>query len=521
MDTETSTTNTSGIDLTPGAFEDHDEPLQFFLAEMGRVPLLTREGEIRLAKLIEKGKKELASVVFSMPLTLEHLSTIRTQLKNDEIRVRDVVSLQDTGEGEDVEEDATEQDTEELREHILRELASIKRSFQTLVKASAARRSSRLTRVARNKADKQYRSVCTRVVEKAEALNLIPKLRDHFLNRLKDVGREVVEAEASIQRCCKRIRGTTKDLREMSRDASAFKKIRRRTGLSAEKLDAVKTVFVEAQQRVRKIERQIAMVPADELKAALAILESSEADVNRSKSDMVDANLRLVVSIAKRYRNRGLAFPDLIQEGSIGLMRAVEKFEYQRGYKFSTYATWWIRQGITRAIADQGRTVRIPVHMIETINKLRSTSQELVRKGVREPSAEDIGAKMDMPPAKVREILGIAQHPISIETPIGDDEDRHFGDLLQDKDAVSPLETAVQFDVQRQIASALKTLTPREEAVLRKRFGIGEPSDHTLEEIGQNFSVTRERIRQIEAKALQKLRAAGCRKTLESLVESL
>ena len=515
METET------GIDFTPGAFEDHDEPLQFFLAEMGRVPLLTREGEIRLAKLIEEGKRGLASVVFSMPLTLQRLSTLRTQLKNDEIRIRDIVCVKDASEGEDTDEDVIEQDTEELRQRTLKELAAIQRSFKTLVKVSATRRSTRLAHAARGKAEKQYRSVCVRIVERAESLNLTPKLKDQLLNRIKCVGKEVIEAEQAIDRCCSRIRGTTKDLREMARDTAAFKRTRRRSGYSDETLNTLKAVFLKAQQCIRTIEHETAMVPADELKSALSALEGAETEVNRSKSDMVDANLRLVVSIAKRYRNRGLAFPDLIQEGSIGLMRAVEKFEYQRGYKFSTYATWWIRQGITRAIADQGRTVRIPVHMIETINKLRSTTQELVRKGLREPSAEDIGIKMGMPPTKVREVLGIAQHPISIETPIGDDEDRHFGDLLQDKDAISPLETAVQFDVQRQVASALKTLTPREEAVLRKRFGIGEPSDHTLEEIGQNFSVTRERIRQIEAKALQKLRAAGCRKTLESLAESL
>ncbi len=511
----------TGIDFTPGAFEDHDEPLQFFLAEMGRVPLLTREGEIRLAKLIEEGKRKLASVVFSMPLILQRLAVLKTQLQKDEIRLRDLVCIQDVPDGEDADEEVVEQDTEELRQHTLQELTAIQRSFRTLMTVSATRRSTRLSRAARDKADKQHRTVCTRIIEKVESINFTPKLKDQLLNRLKNVGKELLEAEWAIEGCCTRIRGTTKDLREMVRNAAAFKKIRRRTGYSAETLDTIKAVFFDAQQRVRKIERETAMIPAHELKAALDTLECAETDVNRSKSDMVDANLRLVVSIAKRYRNRGLAFPDLIQEGSIGLMRAVEKFEYQRGYKFSTYATWWIRQGITRAIADQGRTVRIPVHMIETINKLRSTTQELVRKGLREPSAEDIGIKMGMPPTKVREILGIAQHPISMEMPIGDDEDRHFGDLIQDKDAVSPLETAVQFDVQRQVASALKTLTPREEAVLRKRFGIGEPSDHTLEEIGQDFSVTRERIRQIEAKALQKLRAAGCRKTLEGIVESL
>ena len=509
------------IDFTPGAFESHDEPLQFFLAEMGRIPLLTREGEIRLAKLIEEGKEKLAYVVFTMPLTLQCLNTFRTQLKNEEIRIRDLVCLQDASDGEDTEHDVGEQDIEELRQHTLRELTAIQRLFRTLLAVNAKRRSTRLARAVRDKAEAQYRSVCSRIVEKANALNFTSKIKDQLLNQLKSVGKEVIDAERTLDECRAQIRGTTKDLRDMARDAEAFKKIRRRTRHSAQTLNTIKAVFLDAQQRIVKIEREVAMVPAHELKAALSMLEHAETDVNQSKSDMVDANLRLVVSIAKRYRNRGLAFPDLIQEGSIGLMRAVEKFEYQRGYKFSTYATWWIRQGITRAIADQGRTVRIPVHMIETINKLRSTTQELARKGLREPSAEDIGSKMGMSPTKVREIMGISQHPISMETPIGDDEDRHFGDLIQDKDATSPLETAVQFDVQRQIASALKTLTPREEAVLRKRFGIGEPSDHTLEEIGQNFSVTRERIRQIEAKALQKLRAARCRKTLESLVESL
>ncbi len=511
----------TGIDFTPGAFDDHDEPLQFFLAEMGRVPLLTREGEIRLAKLIEEGKNKLAFIVFTMPLTLQRLHTLKTELKNDEIRLRDLICIQDTAEGEETEEEVQGQDVEELRKRTIQELTAIQRSFRTLVTVSATRRSARLPRATREKADKKYRAVCSRIVEKATLLNFTPKIKNHFLNHLKSVGKELSECEKALEKCAKRIRGTTKDLQEMARDITTFDKIKKRTGYSTSTLNTIKEIFITSRKQIRKIESEIAMIPAGELRAALSTLECVETDVNRSKADMVDANLRLVVSIAKRYRNRGLAFPDLIQEGSIGLMRAVEKFEYKRGYKFSTYATWWIRQGITRAIADQGRTVRIPVHMIETINKLRSTTQELVRNGLREPSAEDIGVKMAITPTKVQEILGIAQHPISMETPIGDDEDRHFGDLIQDKDAISPLDTAVQFDVQRQIASALKMLTSREEAVLRKRFGIGEPSDHTLEEIGQDFAVTRERIRQIEAKALQKLRTAGCRKTLENLVESL
>jgi RNA polymerase primary sigma factor len=309
-------------------------------------------------------------------------------------------------------------------------------------------------------------------------------------------------------------------LKKIGRGPAGVKSVRRKTNLSAETLHEIDKIYREARKKVRAAESQ-AMVTADEIKEAVKLLEQGENKIKSGKTDLVEANLRLVVSIAKKYTNRGLQFLDLIQEGNIGLMKAVDKFEYKRGYKFSTYATWWIRQAITRAIADQARTIRIPVHMIETINKLIRTSRHLVQELGREPVPEEIGEKMDLPIEKVRKILKIAKEPISLETPIGEEEDSHLGDFIEDKKAVSPIEAAIRYDLQRQITNILQTLTPREERVLRKRFGIGENTDHTLEEVGQDFEVTRERIRQIEAKALRKLRHPSRSKKLKSFVESL
>jgi len=291
--------------------------------------------------------------------------------------------------------------------------------------------------------------------------------------------------------------------------------------LPEESLLSIKKIVAEARAKIRRIESEEAKMTSEDLKESVKHLDLADDKMKRGKAELVEANLRLVVSIAKKYTNRGLQFLDLIQEGNIGLMKAVDKFEYRRGYKFSTYATWWIRQAITRAIADQARTIRIPVHMIETINKLIRTSRHLVQKLGREPTPEEIAERMDLPLDKVRKILKIAREPISLETPIGEEEDSHLGDFIEDKKAVSPLDAAIRYDLQRQISTALETLTPREEKVLRKRFGIGESTDHTLEEVGQDFEVTRERIRQIEAKALRKLRHPSRSKKLRSFVESL
>jgi RNA polymerase primary sigma factor len=306
-------------------------------------------------------------------------------------------------------------------------------------------------------------------------------------------------------------------IRKGKRDLSVVK---RKTGLSEEKLQEVERIYRNAKKEIRLDETE-AQVTAEELKEAIRSLEQGELKAKMAKSELVEANLRLVVSIAKKYNNRGLQFLDLIQEGNIGLMKAVDKFEYRRGYKFSTYATWWIRQAITRAIADQARTIRIPVHMIETINKLIRTSRHLVQELGREPNPEEIAEGMKLPLDKVRKILKIAKEPISLETPIGEEEDSHLGDFIEDKKVISPLDSAIRYDLQKQINHVLQTLTPREEKVLRKRFGIGESTDHTLEEVGQDFEVTRERIRQIESKALRKLRHPSRSKKLKSFVENL
>jgi RNA polymerase primary sigma factor len=515
--------NEKEIDLTPGALSRTDDPVRLYLKEMGSVALLSRVGEIEIAKRIEEGKRDIASVIYGMPMTIEFVLSLRDQLKNGKIDVREIVPIQETE--EDFEEEEVEKDYEELRLKTLEGLNSVRKISTSLKGLYEKSRHVNGDPTKLKKIKKQIDTIREQIVDKMESVNLHGVLKDRMVQRVRDLAIQIRTAEREIVSCQRRIgiggEAGAEALRKLCRDRRSFLAVKRKSGCSEDTLYDVKKLFQAAKTRIRQLETEEALVSADEIKDAVKHLDVAEEKVKRGKAELVEANLRLVVSIAKKYTNRGLQFLDLIQEGNIGLMKAVDKFEYKRGYKFSTYATWWIRQAITRAIADQARTIRIPVHMIETINKLIRTSRHLVQKLGREPTPEEIAERMDLPLDKVRKILKIAREPISLETPIGEEEDSHLGDFIEDKKAISPLEAAIRYDLQRQINSALETLTPREEKVLRKRFGIGEATDHTLEEVGQDFEVTRERIRQIEAKALRKLRHPSRSKKLRSFVESV
>jgi RNA polymerase primary sigma factor len=515
------------IDLTPGEPTRIDDPVRLYLKEMGRVPLLTREGEIELAKHIEEGKRELACAVYGMPVNIQYLESLHVQLKQEEIRVRDIVLLQETLEDEEGEEEpvAIEQEDEELRLRTLESLATVRKLGRSLLSLYTQNREGRTTKNFKVQLEKRRVAIIDKFVDQIEALNLHQRVKDQMLRRVKDVGQEIRSIEMMTARNLKKLGFAGQEgmqvIGKKARATSKVSSLKRKRQLTPEEIDRLKGEIQTGKSTLRRIQDEVLDMPMVEFTASLTILETAEEKVKRGKAQLIEANLRLVVSIARKYTNRGLQFIDLIQEGNIGLMRAVDKFEYQRGYKFSTYATWWIRQGVTRAIADQARTIRIPVHMIEANTKLARTARQLVQQLGREPTPEEIAERMGLTPEKVRMMLDISKGTISLETPIGEKEDSQLGDLIEDKNAVSPMDAANRYDLQRQIANALGVLTPREETVIRKRFGIGDSTDHTLEEIGQDFDVTRERIRQIEAKALKKLRHPSCSHKLRSLVDHL
>ncbi|HDZ23121.1 MAG TPA: RNA polymerase sigma factor RpoD [Desulfobacteraceae bacterium] len=491
------------------------DPVKMYLKEMGCISLLTREGEVEIAKRIEAGEKEALQRLLECSVGVEYIIELGNMLRENVVKLKDVIN--------DLDDEENYTQVGERKELLLSVIDEIEGLYLKNLEARKEKLKSRCAAARKEVLRAEIEENQRRISELVNSFRLEKRQLDNMVIRLRETVSLVEEREKALTECMLQAGGKSvsymkKCFSKIPKDADDHEIIAP-LGLTKGALLDMKRK-VEESQKVLKDIRHRTDLTVRELRKTLQRVEKSLNKAKRAKSELIEANLRLVVSIAKKYTNRGLQFLDLIQEGNIGLMKAVDKFEYQRGYKFSTYATWWIRQAITRAIADQARTIRIPVHMIETINKLIRTSRYLVQEHGREPTPEEIAEKMEFPLEKVRKVLKIAKEPISLETPIGEEEDSHLGDFIEDKKVMSPADAVINFNLSERTRKVLTTLTPREEKVLRMRFGIGEKADHTLEEVGRDFDVTRERIRQIEAKALRKLRHPSRSKRLKSFIEN-